>query len=161
MPIHLFCLNTSLKGQFKQRLFQPRMQKPCCAPVFMFLLSPKLCLHCWSITALYMQDLVQKWKITFGSSHQQSVLNIIKFTALWLGLKWRQTEMSLLLVLEGISQQFLSKHWELELQHTRHWAEEPVPGFLIKTGGFAFSLACVLFEKRLKISGLGSTKELH
>lgn len=28
-----------LKGQFKQRLFQPRMQKCCCSPVFMFLFN--------------------------------------------------------------------------------------------------------------------------
>lgn len=33
-------------------------------------------------------------------------------------------------------------------------------GFLIKMGGFSFNLACVLFEKCLKIGGLGSANEL-
>lgn len=36
----------------------------------------------------------------------------------------------------------------------------PVSGFLIKTGEFSFNFACVLFEKFLKICGLGSVKEL-
>lgn len=52
--------------------------------------------------------------------------------------------MNSLLVLGRISQQILSQYRELE--------QRPVPGFLIKTGGFAFSLACVLFEKCRKKS---------
>lgn len=36
----------------------------------------------------------------------------------------------------------------------------PVSEFLIKTGGFSFNFACVLFEKCLKIGGLCSANEL-
>lgn len=159
MPIHLFCLNISFRASLNKDSFSPGCKNLAVLPCSCLCSTQSFACPAGAFTALYMQNLVKKkvknhlWQQPPGIS-----VNIIKFPSLWLGLKWRQEWAE---AAAGPGKDFPAVLERAESSSCRHWAQEPGPGVLIKTRGFAFSLACVLFEKRLKISALGSTKELH